>query len=144
MFNLLAANLHDGNSHDLTSSLGLIGNSILTSTQQDVTSSSRDREFSSSPGKKNFSYREKNSRLLTSLQITLKLPYLLCLQKWSLVVCGTWAKFRFTVVMLVYYLSASTSALYPFDHPHFTRGLESSGDHRQSSPELNLTASSRP
>jgi len=27
MFNLLAANLHDGNAHDLTSSLGLIGNS---------------------------------------------------------------------------------------------------------------------
>jgi len=26
MFNLLAANLHDGNAHDLASSLGLIGN----------------------------------------------------------------------------------------------------------------------
>jgi len=28
MFNLLAANLHDGNAHDLASSLGLIGNSF--------------------------------------------------------------------------------------------------------------------
>jgi len=52
MFNLLAANLHDGNAHDLTSSLGLIGNSLLMSTQQGVTSSSRGLEFSSSPGKK--------------------------------------------------------------------------------------------
>jgi len=52
MFNLLAANLHDGNEHDLTSSLGLIGNSILMFTQQGVTSSSRGQEFSSSPGKK--------------------------------------------------------------------------------------------
>jgi len=52
MFNLLAANLHDGNAHDLTSSLGLIGNSLLMSAQQGVTSSSRGREFSSSPGEK--------------------------------------------------------------------------------------------
>jgi len=28
VFNLLAANLHNGNAHDLTSSLGLIGNSF--------------------------------------------------------------------------------------------------------------------
>jgi len=34
MFNLLAENLHGGNTHDLMSSLGLIGNSILMSTQR--------------------------------------------------------------------------------------------------------------
>jgi len=59
MFNLLAANLHDGNMHYLTSSLGLIGNSLLMSTQQGVTSSSRGREFSSSPGKKFLVLRKK-------------------------------------------------------------------------------------
>jgi len=61
MFNLLAANLHDSNAHDLTSSLGLIGNSILMSTQQGVTSSSRGREFLSSPGKKFLVSRKKFS-----------------------------------------------------------------------------------
>jgi len=69
MFNLLAANLHDGNVHDLTSSLGLLGNSILMSAQQGVTSSSRGREFSSSPGKKISCIEKKNSRLLTSLVV---------------------------------------------------------------------------
>jgi len=41
MFNLLATNLHDGNVHDLTSSLGLIGNSILMSTQRVAVSTAR-------------------------------------------------------------------------------------------------------
>jgi len=41
MFNLLAANLHNGNAHDLTSSLGLIGNSILMSTQRVAVSRAR-------------------------------------------------------------------------------------------------------
>jgi len=59
MFNLLTANLHDGNAHDLTSSLGLIGNLILMSTQQGVISSSRGQEFSSSPGKKFLVSRKK-------------------------------------------------------------------------------------
>jgi len=54
------------NAHDLTSSLGLIGNSILMSTQQGVTSP-RGREFSSSPGKKISGIEKKDSRLLTSL-----------------------------------------------------------------------------
>jgi len=61
MFNLLATNLHDGNAHDLTSSLGLIGNSILMSTQQGVTSLSCGWEFSSSPGKKFLVSRKKFS-----------------------------------------------------------------------------------
>jgi len=67
MFNLLAANLHDGNVHNLTSSLGFIGNSLLMSTQQGVTSSSRGREFSSNPGKKISRTEKKKSQLLTSL-----------------------------------------------------------------------------
>jgi len=62
MFNVLAANLHDGNAHDLTTSLGLIGgNSILMSTQQGVTASSGGREFWSSPGKKFLVSRKKFS-----------------------------------------------------------------------------------
>jgi len=86
MFNLLATNLHDGNAHnlDFTSSLGLIGNSILMSTQQGVTSSSRGREFSSSPGKKFLVSRKKlitfniptrkcwqNAHLVNTIQLTL-------------------------------------------------------------------------
>jgi len=38
MFNLLCDNLHNGNAHDLTRSLSLIGNSTLMSTQRVVIS----------------------------------------------------------------------------------------------------------
>jgi len=56
MFNLLATNLYDGNTHDLASSLGLIGNSGSR-----VLTSSCGREFSSSPGKKISRIEKKNS-----------------------------------------------------------------------------------